>query len=253
MGELRFQRLAVRLLATLGVAVGLATAGVELAKAIPRKVTPPPPPAQTVPLGKTVLLGRRTRTKACKRGALPDRRCSPGAYYSKLTQLVICSSSFRTGSVRNVPQSEKYADEREYGMPAKSYGRTIEIDHIVSLELGGSNDIANLYPEPGSGKASYHVKDKLENKLHSLVCSGSMTLSAARRGIATQLGEALRASLRLSAVADSEAHCFSQAMPSWSFFRDPNPSLTRPNSLTLASSSMTPKPEPRMSLMMAQF
>ena len=26
-------------------------------------------------------------------------------------------------------------------------GRTLEIDHIVSLELGGSNDIANLYPE----------------------------------------------------------------------------------------------------------
>jgi hypothetical protein len=29
----------------------------------------------------------------------------------------------------------------------KKYGKTLEIDHIVSLELGGSNDIANLYPE----------------------------------------------------------------------------------------------------------
>ncbi len=70
-------------------------------------------------------------------------------------------------------------------MVARLYGRTIEIDHIVSLELGGSNDIANLFPEPGSGKASYHVKDKLENKLHDLVCSGAMTLQAAQRGIAT--------------------------------------------------------------------
>ena len=41
------------------------------------------------------------------------------------------------------------------------YGSTLEIDHIVSLELGGSNDIANLYPEkavrasrlPGQGQA----------------------------------------------------------------------------------------------------
>jgi hypothetical protein len=52
------------------------------------------------------------------------------------------------------------------------------------LEIGGSNDIANLYPEPGSGPASYHVKDKLENKLHALVCAGSMTLHAAQVGIA---------------------------------------------------------------------
>ena len=50
-------------------------------------------------------------------------------------------------------------------------------------ELGGSNDIASLFPEPGSGPANYHVKDKLENKLHALVCAGSITLRAARGGI----------------------------------------------------------------------
>ena len=52
----------------------------------------------------------------------PDRRCSPGAYYSKLTKAVICSSSFRTSSIRNVPESEKFAVEREYGMAAGHYG-----------------------------------------------------------------------------------------------------------------------------------
>jgi hypothetical protein len=114
----------------------------------------------------------------------PDRRCSPGAYYTGLTKAVVCSAGFHTPTVRNVPQSEKYAVEVEYGMPARLYGRTIEIDHIVSLELGGSNDIANLYPEPGSGPASYNVKDRLENKLHDLVCSGAMTLRAAQLGIA---------------------------------------------------------------------
>ena len=66
-------------------------------------------------------------------------------------------------------------------MTPKSYGRTLEIDHIVSLELGGSNDISNLFPERAPG---YHVKDKLENKLHALVCSGAMTLHAAQVGIA---------------------------------------------------------------------
>jgi uncharacterized protein DUF3761 len=135
--------------------------------------------------GPSVLVRRRTRTANCTRGVLADRRCSPGAYYGRLTRTVICSSSFRTGSIRNVPQSEKYDVEREYGLASQRYGRSIEIDHIISLELGGSNAIANLFPEPGSGPSSYHVKDRLENRLHGLVCAGSITLAAARRGIAT--------------------------------------------------------------------
>src|SRR5437868_1438829 len=113
------------------------------------------PSAPTVvTLGTNVLLGTRARAAGCRRGAMPDRRCSPGAYYSGLTQQVICAPTFRTSTIRNVPQSEKFAIEREYGMAASYYGRTIEIDHIVPLELGGSNDVANIFPEPGSGAAS---------------------------------------------------------------------------------------------------
>jgi hypothetical protein len=147
------------------------------------KTTTPSPSAVSV--GHTVLLHARTQTSGCTRGVLPDLQCSPGANYSGLTKAVICSSTFRTSTIRNVPQTKKYAVEREYGMPARLYGRTIEIDHIVSLELGGSNDVANLYPEPGSGPANYHAKDRLENKVHDLVCAGSMTLHAAQLGIAT--------------------------------------------------------------------
>jgi hypothetical protein len=73
------------------------------------------PPPKKIALGRTVLLGRRTRTSGCRRGELPDRRCSPGAYYSKLTKGVICSPRFHTGAIRDVPQSEKFAVEREYG------------------------------------------------------------------------------------------------------------------------------------------
>jgi hypothetical protein len=65
------------------------------------------------------------------------------------------------------------------------YGDTLEIDHIVSLELGGSNDIANLYPEKANAEPGYHVKDGLENRLHGLVCSGAMSLRSAQRGIAS--------------------------------------------------------------------
>ncbi len=137
-----------------------------------------------VATGRTVLLGRRTQTSRCVRSALPDRLCSPGAYYSRLTKPVICAESFRTSTIRDVPQSEKFQVEREYGMAATYYGHSIEIDHIVPLELGGSNAIANLFPEPGSGPANYHVKDALENRAKTEVCDGQLSLRTARRGFA---------------------------------------------------------------------
>ena len=143
-----------------------------------------PGAAQPPSVGSTVLLGPRTQTAGCRRGQEPDRRCSPGAYYSGLTAAVICSSTFRTATIRDVPESEKFAVEREYGMTARAYGYTIEIDHIVALELGGSNDIANLFPEPGSGQDNYHVKDRLENRAHDAVCAGQLSLHAAQTAMA---------------------------------------------------------------------
>jgi hypothetical protein len=70
-------------------------------------------------------------------------------------------------------------------MAERPYGSALEIDHIVSLELGGSNDIANLYPERADAAPGFRVKDKLENRLHALVCAGQMTLRSAQLGIAT--------------------------------------------------------------------
>src|SRR5262249_26496084 len=134
--------------------------------------------------GATVLLRPRTRATGCLLGPNPDRRCSPGAYYGGLTAPVICSPSFHTSAIRNVPESERFAVERAYGIPPGHYGRTLEIDHIVALELGGSNDVANLFPEEANAHPGYRLKDRLENRLHALVCSGQMSLRAAQRGIA---------------------------------------------------------------------
>jgi hypothetical protein len=132
-------------------------------------------------LKATSLVKARTRTQGCILGALPDRRCSPGAIDLRRTSKLVCSKSFHTSDVRNVPDSLKHQVEVEYGLVPKGYGDTLEIDHIISLELGGSNDIANLYPELAPG---YHTKDVLENRLHKLVCDGKMTLHTAQRRIA---------------------------------------------------------------------
>src|SRR4051794_12561070 len=140
-----------------------------------------------VDVGTTVLLTKKTKSSGCKPGAQSDRRCSPGAYSSKLTKAVICSPSFRTGPIRNVPDSVKHQVEIEYGLEPKQYGSTLEIDHIVSLELGGSNDPANLFPEKAAfpdNAPGYHVKDVLENAVHKAVCAGKIGLRTAQRAIA---------------------------------------------------------------------
>jgi hypothetical protein len=141
--------------------------------------------AGSIDVGVPILISPKSSSQNCTLAALPDRACSSGAYSSKLTKAVLCSSSFRTGDIRDVPESEKHQVEHEHGMAEKSYGSALEIDHIISLELGGSNNIANLFPERATPQPGYHVKDKLENKLHALVCNGQMTLHAAQTGIAT--------------------------------------------------------------------
>jgi len=74
--------------------------------------------------------------------------------------------------VRAVPQGIKQEVYREYGITSHGRG-DYEIDHLIPLELGGSNSIKNLWPESYRTLAwSARVKDRLENKLHELVCSG---------------------------------------------------------------------------------
>jgi hypothetical protein len=82
-----------------------------------------------------------------------------------------------------LPAPSSHASRASF-MPLSKYGKTLEIDHIVSLELGGSNDIANLFPEKRDVSPGYKVKDKLENKLHDLVCDGKFTLRSVRQHIA---------------------------------------------------------------------
>jgi hypothetical protein len=135
-------------------------------------------------LGKTVLLARPTRTSACVRGALPDRRCSPGAFYAGVTKAVLCSPAFQPSNIRAMTKQLKHAVEIAYGMAPRKYHRTLEIDYIVPLELGGANNLANLFPESQTADPGYLAKDRLELKLHDLVCAGKMTLTTARQSIA---------------------------------------------------------------------
>jgi hypothetical protein len=128
--------------------------------------------------------GIQTKTLGCQaQEALPDPGCTPGAIFPDATKDQICQSGYAS-SVRNVPTSEKDAVYAEYGI-THHYAGEYEVDHLVSLELGGSNDIANLWPQAASPTPGFHQKDQVENYLHDQVCSGAVSLQQAQIEIAT--------------------------------------------------------------------
>ena len=114
--------------------------------------------------------------------ALPDQHSTTGAVFPNVTSARVCKAGYAS-SVRNVSQAVKDKVYTEYGIAKHSTGE-YEVDHEIPLEIGGSNDIANLWPEPYTGPYNAHEKDKVENYLHDQVCSGKMLLKDAQTEIA---------------------------------------------------------------------
>ncbi len=129
-------------------------------------------------------IGQRTKTAGCiAQNSLPDKECTPGAIFPDAASEKICEEGY-SKQVRNVPASVKRAVYAEYGITHHKTGE-YEVDHLISLELGGSNDIANLWPEAADPRPGFHEKDKVENYLHKQVCGGMMPLAEAQKEIAT--------------------------------------------------------------------
>lgn len=109
---------------------------------------------------------------------LPDPHCTPGAV--RVVSVKDVCTPGTAADARSVTDAQKKRVVEAYGAsPFKG-----EIDHLISLQLGGSNDIRNLWPETGKVP---NAKDATENRLHAWVCKQpSLTrLRAAQRAIAT--------------------------------------------------------------------
>lgn len=109
--------------------------------------------------------------------AMPNPSLTPGKAVTA-SRAAVCVPGY-SSRVRNVPASEAEAVYARYGVAHVPYAH--EVDHLVSLELGGSNEITNLWPEPYAGRWGARTKDVLENRLHDLVCSGALSLRHAQR------------------------------------------------------------------------
>jgi hypothetical protein len=63
-------------------------------------------------------------------------------------------------------------------------GSPYEVDHRISLQLGGTNHRDNLTLQEYCGPYNAHDKDKLENYLHDeMLCKGKMTMKQVQEKI----------------------------------------------------------------------
>lgn len=122
-------------------------------------------------------------------GKLPDRLCTPGAFDPGITARMLCAPGYSTRSYRP-PESQTGHFKFSEAYPAYGIasGTQSELDHLVPLELGGSNDATNLWPEAGSIP---NAKDAVERSLHDAVCQGEVSLSQAQNAIAADWETAL--------------------------------------------------------------
>ena len=127
---------------------------------------------------------------------LPDSLKTPGAARD-ITVQELCSTSTRPYRETMERDAKKEA-YRRYELEGNCDGycsgpEGCEVDHLIPLELGGANDIRNLWPEPFDGTVwNAHVKDRLETFLHRQVCENDMPLRQAQNEIASNWIDAYR-------------------------------------------------------------
>lgn len=121
-------------------------------------------------------------------GDLPDLALTPGVARTDITQATICTTKWGKDA-RKVTTAMKRQVFEEYGLSGNkdrscTSKRHFEIDHLISRELGGADDVKNLWAQCYGGHWNAVMKDRVENRLHKEVCAGSITLQDAQSEIA---------------------------------------------------------------------
>lgn len=136
--------------------------------------------ATMVPLYRLALLAAVAVIPQA-RIAYPDKQLTPGASVA-VSRAELCSGGYLSRRQRRVSSALKRRVCDAYGILSKCPGPDYEIDHFVPRELGGSDNAANLWPQPID---QAKLKDRLEDTLRAAVCAGRIPLDAARGCIAT--------------------------------------------------------------------
>lgn len=112
---------------------------------------------------------------------LPQPNLTPG-FTRRVTLVQICSE-YHDEVTQNVPRRLQQEVFKEYGMQGASPA-DYEVDYLITPGLGGADDIRNLWPEPHyDTQWNSFVKDRLEDQLHQMVCSGKLNLATAQQDL----------------------------------------------------------------------
>jgi len=113
----------------------------------------------------------------------PNAALTPGAT-RPMSREAVCAATERSGPPRISNAVAREVFERYAIRDPRP--RSYEVDYLIPPSLGGSEDPRNLWPQPYTrGVWSAHIKDALEDRLHSMVCDGSLDLATAQRDLAT--------------------------------------------------------------------
>lgn len=135
-----------------------------------------------------IILAAVVAASLARADDVQDKDKTPGVTRAGLTEQTICATKWGADE-RHVTTAMKtqvftlysYSGYDDPHCVADAHGKTCEIDHLISRELGGADDVKNLWPQAyGSTPWNAHLKDKLENRLHKEMCAGHITLKKAQ-------------------------------------------------------------------------
>lgn len=114
---------------------------------------------------------------------LPNPQLTPGA--ARTVEISELCSMPHDEVVLPVPTATRQQIFREYGVPMSRAG-DYELDYLITPGLGGTDDIRNLWPQPHYDTTwNSFAKDRLEERLHEMVCAREIDLATAQRQIAS--------------------------------------------------------------------
>jgi hypothetical protein len=110
---------------------------------------------------------------------LPSSFQTPGAK-GKASEAQVCAADFEA-SVKPMAKWQHDQALERYGKRPEDF--TGELDHLIPISLGGTNDLENIWPLPPNKDMGPEQKRELDRKLHQLVCDKTLTLKAAHEAI----------------------------------------------------------------------
>ena len=110
---------------------------------------------------------------------LPSSFQTPGGK-GKANEAQVCAADFEA-SLKPIATWQRDQALERYGKRPEDF--TGELDHLIPLSLGGTNDPDNIWPLPSNTDMGPAEKKALDLKLHQMVCDKTLKLKAAQDAI----------------------------------------------------------------------